>query len=103
MSTWGVVPAAGLGTRIQPLAFSKELLPVGTRRDGETEGPRAVLPSPHHVEYRRAGVLSRKPEAECEFPARLPAPRPTCSCCDLQQAKQFSAAMVRRVFRQHTL
>ncbi|HKN32753.1 MAG TPA: sugar phosphate nucleotidyltransferase [Terriglobales bacterium] len=42
MSTWGVVPAAGLGTRIQPLAFSKELLPVGTRRDGETEGPRAV-------------------------------------------------------------
>jgi glucose-1-phosphate thymidylyltransferase len=42
MSTWGVVPAAGLGTRIQPLAFSKELLPVGTRRDGETERPRAV-------------------------------------------------------------
>jgi glucose-1-phosphate thymidylyltransferase len=42
MSTWGVVPAAGLGTRIQPLAFSKELLPVGTRHDGETERPRAV-------------------------------------------------------------
>jgi glucose-1-phosphate thymidylyltransferase len=42
MSTWGIVPAAGLGTRIQPLAFSKELLPVGTRRDGETERPRAV-------------------------------------------------------------
>jgi dTDP-glucose pyrophosphorylase len=42
MSTWGVIPAAGLGTRIQPLAFSKELLPVGTRRDGETDRPRAV-------------------------------------------------------------
>src|SRR5690348_3889759 len=42
MSIWGIVPAAGLGTRIQPLAFSKELLPVGTRRDGETERPRAV-------------------------------------------------------------
>jgi len=42
VSTWGVVPAAGLGTRIQPLAFSKELLPIGTRRDGETERPRAV-------------------------------------------------------------
>lgn len=42
MSTWGIVPAAGLGTRIQPLAFSKELLPVGMRRDGETERPRAV-------------------------------------------------------------
>ena len=42
MSIWGVIPAAGLGTRIQPLAFSKELLPVGTRRDGETDLPRAV-------------------------------------------------------------
>lgn len=39
---WGVIPAAGLGTRIQPLAFSKELLPVGTRRDGDQERPRAV-------------------------------------------------------------
>ena len=39
---WGIVPAAGLGSRIQPLAFSKELLPVGCRRDGETERPRAV-------------------------------------------------------------
>ena len=28
---WGIVPAAG-STRIQPLAFSKELLPVGSRR-----------------------------------------------------------------------
>lgn len=42
MNTWGIVPAAGLGTRIQPLAFSKELLPVGLRRDGEAERPRAV-------------------------------------------------------------
>jgi dTDP-glucose pyrophosphorylase len=39
---WGIVPAAGRGTRIQPLAFSKELLPVGTRQDGMTERPRAV-------------------------------------------------------------
>lgn len=42
MSVWGIIPAAGAGTRIQPLAFSKELLPVGTRRDGDTERPRAV-------------------------------------------------------------
>ncbi len=28
---WGIVPAAGAGSRIQPLAFSKELLPVGSR------------------------------------------------------------------------
>jgi glucose-1-phosphate thymidylyltransferase len=31
---WGIIPAAGRGSRIQPLAFSKELLPVGGR-DGE--------------------------------------------------------------------
>lgn len=39
---WGIVPAAGLGTRIQPLAFSKELLPVGTRSDGHNERSRTV-------------------------------------------------------------
>jgi glucose-1-phosphate thymidylyltransferase len=39
---WGIVPAAGSGTRIQPLAFSKELLPVGSRREHGTERPRAV-------------------------------------------------------------
>ncbi len=39
---WGVIPAAGSGSRIQPLAFSKELLPVGSRADGDTERPKAV-------------------------------------------------------------
>ncbi len=44
---WGIIPAAGRGSRIQPLAFSKELLPVGSRvetgADGkEQERPRAV-------------------------------------------------------------
>ena len=39
---WGVIPAAGLGTRIQPLAFSKELLPVGIRNDGGQERPKAI-------------------------------------------------------------
>src|SRR3712207_4170275 len=39
---WGIIPAAGAGTRIQPLAFSKELLPVGSRREGDVERPRAV-------------------------------------------------------------
>ncbi|PYV56239.1 MAG: nucleotidyltransferase [Acidobacteria bacterium] len=42
MRRWGVIPAAGRGTRIQPLAFSKELLPVGTRLDHGNEHPRAV-------------------------------------------------------------
>lgn len=41
-NTWGIVPAAGLGSRIQPLAFSKELLPVGTRIDHDQQRPRAV-------------------------------------------------------------
>ncbi|MFL5367608.1 MAG: nucleotidyltransferase family protein [Myxococcales bacterium] len=42
MTIWGVIPAAGRGSRIQPLAFSKELLPVGVRRQGGEERPRAV-------------------------------------------------------------
>lgn len=39
---WGIIPAAGAGCRIQPLAFSKELLPVGSRLEAGTERPRAV-------------------------------------------------------------
>lgn len=40
---WGVIPAAGNGTRIQPLAFSKELLPVGGRLSGDGNArPKAV-------------------------------------------------------------
>ncbi|WP_349258592.1 sugar phosphate nucleotidyltransferase [Steroidobacter sp.] len=39
---WGIVPAAGQGSRIQPLAFSKELLPVGSRVLDDVHRPRAV-------------------------------------------------------------
>lgn len=39
---WGIIPAAGAGSRIQPLAFSKELLPVGSRMEVGGERPRAV-------------------------------------------------------------
>ncbi len=39
---WGVIPAAGNGTRIQPLAFSKELLPVGGRAGEGRSRPKAV-------------------------------------------------------------
>jgi len=39
---WGIIPAAGRGSRIQPLAFSKELLPVGSSREGESDRPVAV-------------------------------------------------------------
>ncbi|WP_181706417.1 nucleotidyltransferase family protein [Chthonobacter rhizosphaerae] len=50
---WGIVPAAGRGTRIQPLAFSKELLPVGSRLDHGVERPCAV--SEYLVERMIAG------------------------------------------------
>jgi len=39
---WGIVPAAGQASRLQPLAFSKELLPVGSTEEGGRERPRAV-------------------------------------------------------------
>jgi glucose-1-phosphate thymidylyltransferase len=42
MTMWGIIPAAGSGSRIQPLAFSKELLPVGSRTEDGVERPRAV-------------------------------------------------------------
>lgn len=54
---WGIIPAAGLGTRIQPLAFSKELLPVGTRHEGSVERPRAV--SEYLLERMLAGGVDR--------------------------------------------
>jgi glucose-1-phosphate thymidylyltransferase len=58
MTIWGVIPAAGSGTRIQPLAFSKELLPVGSRIDDSgTERPRAV--SEYLVERMVRGGATR--------------------------------------------
>jgi dTDP-glucose pyrophosphorylase len=39
---WGVIPAAGKGSRIQPLAFSKELLPLTEMLEGNIRKPRAV-------------------------------------------------------------
>jgi dTDP-glucose pyrophosphorylase len=50
---WGIIPAAGAGSRIQPLAFSKELLPVGNRVENGEERPRAV--SEYLVERMIAG------------------------------------------------
>jgi dTDP-glucose pyrophosphorylase len=54
---WGIIPAAGIGSRIQPLAFSKELLPVGTRMEGGVERPRAV--SEHLIERMIAGGVDK--------------------------------------------
>lgn len=54
---WGIIPAAGLGSRIQPLAFSKELLPVGSERHRGIERPRAV--SDYLVERMALAGVSR--------------------------------------------
>jgi glucose-1-phosphate thymidylyltransferase len=57
MRMWGVIPAAGNGTRIQPLAFSKELLPVGGRSEEKLERPKAV--SEYLVDRMTAGGASK--------------------------------------------
>lgn len=54
---WGVIPAAGRGSRMQPLAFSKELLPVGSEVHRGSERPRAV--SEYLVERMLAGGATR--------------------------------------------
>jgi dTDP-glucose pyrophosphorylase len=54
---WGIIPAAGLGSRIQPLAFSKELLPVGSRVEDGVERPRAV--SEHLIERMIAAGVTK--------------------------------------------
>ncbi|MDQ2839451.1 MAG: sugar phosphate nucleotidyltransferase [Acidobacteriota bacterium] len=54
---WGIIPAAGMGSRIQPLAFSKELLPVGTYLAGSQERPRAV--SEYLIERMVAGGVDK--------------------------------------------
>ena len=54
---WGIVPAAGIGRRLQPLACSKELLPVGSRGEGADERPRAV--SEHLIERMRLAGATR--------------------------------------------
>lgn len=54
---WGIIPIAGSGSRIQPLAFSKELLPVGSRIEEDTVRPRAV--SEYLIERMVAGGATK--------------------------------------------
>jgi glucose-1-phosphate thymidylyltransferase len=54
---WGIIPAAGKGTRIQPLAFSKELLPLAGHYADKVERPRAV--SDFLIERMIAGGVTR--------------------------------------------
>lgn len=54
---WGLIPAAGRGTRIQPLGFSKELLPVGARPEESRRRPKAV--SEYLIERMLLGGVSK--------------------------------------------
>ena len=55
--TIGLLPAAGLGTRISPLPMSKELFPVGFRMVTSKVGPRPKVVCHYLLEkMRRAGV-----------------------------------------------
>jgi len=56
-SIWGIIPAAGSGTRIQPLAFSKELLPVGSFCSDGKERPKAI--SEYLIDRMKAGGVSK--------------------------------------------
>lgn len=51
---WGIIPAVGADTRIRPLAFSKELFPVGSRFENNTERPRTA--SEHLIERMLVGL-----------------------------------------------
>jgi dTDP-glucose pyrophosphorylase len=55
----GLVPAAGRGNRIAPLPCSKELYPIGFRRD-EQSGQQRVKVASHHLfeKMRKAGVTT---------------------------------------------
>lgn len=52
-----IIPAAGRGSRIQPLAFSKELLPLGSRSVDGAERPRAI--SEHLLDRMILGGANR--------------------------------------------
>ena len=54
---WGVIPAAGKGSRIQPLAFSKELLPLSNQLETGGRQPRAV--SDYSIERLVRGGATR--------------------------------------------
>jgi dTDP-glucose pyrophosphorylase len=55
----GLVPVAGVGHRIAPLPCSKELYPIGFRRDEQSGELRAKVAS-HHVfeKFRTAGITT---------------------------------------------
>jgi|SRR5579871_2356975 len=86
---WGIIPAAGKGSRIQPLAFSKELLPVGARAEAGAARPRAV--SDYLVERLVIGgadricfVISPAKSDILEYYGGSAYSRPVCYCVQPQ-------------------
>lgn len=80
----GIIPAAGAGTRIQPLAFSKEMLPVGSRLD-EHGVERSKAVSEYLIERmllagadRICLVISPQKTDIIQYYARHPAARKFC-------------------------
>jgi dTDP-glucose pyrophosphorylase len=80
----GLLPAAGVGSRLQPLAFSKEMLPVGSVRDEHgVERPKAVSEflverMLHAGADRLCLVLSPEKTDIIPYYARHPASRRFC-------------------------
>jgi dTDP-glucose pyrophosphorylase len=83
VTMWGIVPAAGNGSRVQPLGFSKELLPVGSTTNSEPHTLRPVLD--HIIERLVVGgaaklclvVSPEKPDIT-KYLARKSLPIDTC-------------------------
>ena len=98
---WGIIPAAGAGSRIQPLAFSKELLPVGSRRDGETERPRAASGTPIISDYWEGLDEFFEPGAEILL-ARAAADVVDALSLSGAELKKISHAARERTLAQHT-
>lgn len=55
----GLVPAAGMATRLQPFPFSKEVFPVGFALDDKTALPRPKVAAQYLLEkFRAAGITT---------------------------------------------
>ena len=67
---WGIIPAAGRGSRIQPLAFSKELLPVGSRVLNDVERPCAFSEYTTCPLPPKQNILKAKIEAGEKYPPK---------------------------------
>ena len=59
----GLIPAAGMATRLQPFPCSKEVYPVGFARDAKSGLP-APKVAAHWEKFRAAGITKGFPRDE---------------------------------------